>query len=202
MARNSTTAAPYAIRQDLWDTVQSYLPKALIRAAVICLALLGSVRCGDDPDRPPEVDLLAALPRAERRAGGNVDEAIRMDVVGIHGDARTALVMRAPARVTWPVRLPLHARFVSAVTLVPGTTGLPSGVTVRMGLADDRSYHDLGKVEVTGAWVPITVDLREFSEWKFSVFYQPLRRTWRLVLNADATPGGAVAWDVPRLTRS
>jgi hypothetical protein len=178
------------------------MPKSVICAVVLCASVLGAARCGDDRDRPAEVDLLALLPIAERRAGGNVDEAVRMDVVGIRGDARTALVMRAPARVIWPVRLPLHARFVSAVTLVPGSPGLQSGVTVRIGLSDERTYHEIGKAEVTGTWVPLTLDLREFSEWKFSIFHQPLRKTWRLVLNADATPGGAVAWDVPRLTKS
>ncbi len=158
--------------------------------------------CSDDRSRPAEVDLLAHLPLAERRAGGNIDEAIRMDVVAVQGDARTALVMRAPARVTWPVTLPLHAQFRSALALVPDASVLPQGVSVRIGLSDGRTYREIGKAEAAGTWVPVALDLREYSEWKFSVFYQPLLKTWRLVLNADATPGGAVAWDLPRLTKS
>ncbi len=176
--------------------------KSPIRPLIVCLAALWVAACGDDRDRPAEVDLLALLPTAERRAGGDIDEVIRMDVVGIQGDARTSLVMRAPARVTWTVTLPLHARFLSAVALVPDASALPQGVTVRMGLSDGRTYREIGKAEATRPRGPGTLDLSEDSEWKFSLFYQPLRKTWRLVLNADATPGGAVAWDVPRLTKS
>jgi len=184
------------------------VPKSPIRLLIVCLAACWAAACGVDRDRPAEIDLLARLTTAERRAGGNIDEAVRLDVVGIRGDARTALVMRAPARVTWPVKLPLHARFLSALALVPAAQGLPRGVTVRVGLSDGRTYREIGKAEATGTWVPVTLDLREYSEWKFSVFYQPLRKTWQLVLNADATPGGPggpggkVAWDLPRLTRS
>lgn len=176
--------------------------KSPILVLIVCLAALGVAACGDDRDRPAEVDLLAQLSSADRRAGGNVDQAVRMDVVAVQGDARTALIMRAPARVTWPVTLPLHARFFSALALVPDAPGLPQGVTVRVGLSDGRMYQEIGKVEATGSWAPIFLDLGEYSEWKFSVFYQPLHKTWRLVLNADATPGGTVAWDRPRLTKS
>lgn len=176
--------------------------KSPIRVLIVCLAAIWVAACGDDRDRPAEIDLLAQLFTAERRASGNVDEAVRMDVVGIRGDARTSLVMRAPARVTWPVTLPLHARFLSALALVPDASALPQGVSVRIGLSDGRTYREMGKAEATGTWAPVTLDLREHSEWKFSVFYQPLRKSWRLVLNADATPGGAVAWDLPRLTKS
>lgn len=187
------------------------VPKSPIRALIVCLGAFWAAACGGDRDRPAEVNLLAELPTAERRAGGNIDEAVRMDVVAVQGDARTSLVMRAPARVTWPVTLPFHARFLSALALVPDTSALPRGVSVRIGLSDGRTYREVGKAEATGTWVPVTLDLREYSEWKFSVFYQPLRKTWRLVLNADAIPGGPggsggpggrVAWDLPRLTRS
>jgi hypothetical protein len=179
------------------QSVSKGLPRILL-LALLC----GVTACGAERDRPAEVDLLAGLPTAQRRAAGNIDEAIRADVVGVGGDARTALVMRSPARVTWPVQLPMHATLVSALALVPDPGGAPAGVTVRIGLSDGRRYLEIGKAEVTGTWVPLTLDLREYSEWKFSVFYQPLRKTWQLILNADATPGGAVAWDVPRLTKS
>lgn len=184
------------------------VPKSPIRLLIVCLAALWVAACGDDRDRPAEVDLLARLSTAERRAGSDINEAVRLDVVGIPGDARTALVMRAPARVTWPVTLPLHARFLSAVALVPDASALPQGVPVRIGLSDGRTYREIGKAEATGTWVPVELDLREYSEWKFSLFYQPLRKSWWLVLNADATPGGLgspggkVAWHRPRLTKS
>jgi hypothetical protein len=158
--------------------------------------------CRDARDRPPEIDLLSVLPTAQRRAQGNVDEAVRVDVAGVAGDTRTALVLRAPARVTWPVVLPFHARLASSALLLPGPSGAAQGVTLRVGLSDQRKYTELAQVEVTGSWMPITLDLRDYSEWKFSLFDQPLRKRWHLIVNADATPGGTVALDRPRLTKS
>lgn len=175
--------------------------KSLIRVVIVCYAL-AAMACRAGRDRVPEIDLLDALPAAERRAADSVDEAVRMDVVGVEGDVRTALVMRAPARVTWDVKLPLHARLSTAIILVSGMPGTSGGVTVRIGLSDRRVYKEIGRAEATGAWVPVMLDLREYSEWKFSLFDQPLRKSWQLVLNADATPGGTVALAQPRLTRS
>ena len=145
---------------------------------------------------------MSEFPNAQRRAPGNVDDAVRVDVAGIAGDTRVALVLRAPARVTWPVVLPLHARLISTALLLPVPHGAAQGVTVRIGLSDQRKYTELARVEVTGSWMPLVVDLRHFSKWKFSLFDQPLRRHWHLIVNADATPGGTVALDRPRLTKS
>ncbi len=167
----------------------------------LAVTVLLVAACDAGPDRPTEVDLLAGLSGAERRGAGP-GEAIRADVVGIDGDVRAALVMRAPARVTWTLRLPLHASLTTAVVLIPDTEpAAPEGVTVRIGLSDGRNYQEVREIEPTGVWQPLTLDLREYSEWKFSVFYQPLRRTWQLVFNADATPGGTVAWARPVVAR-
>lgn len=174
-----------------------------VRASLaVCAVVFAGTSCRDARDRPPEIDLLSLLPTAQRRAQENVDEAVRVDVAGVAGDIRAALVLRAPARVTWPVMLPFHAQLTSTTLLMPGPLGVAQGVTLRIGLSDQRTYTELARVEVTGSWMPITLDLRHYSEWKFSLFHQPLRKPWHLIVNADATPGGTVALDRPRLTKS
>lgn len=175
---------------------------AAIRSAIVGVFALTVTACDGGRDRPAEIDLLSELPKSERRAPVNPDEAVRAGVVGVEGDMRTALVLRSPARVTWTVWLPLHARLTSAALLVAGPPGEPQGVTVRIGLSDRRRYTELTQVNATGKWMPLTLDLRKYSEWKFSLFDQPLRNRWQLIVNVDATPGGTAALDRPRLTRS
>lgn len=150
--------------------------------------------CGVTSDRPAEVDLLSLLPSADRRAAGAVATAVRADVFAAGGDSRMALVMEAPSRVTWRVRLPFHARLRSAVA---GTGRL------RVGASNGRSYQEIGLVDASGPWTPIDLDLRTLSEVKWSLFYQPLRMDWQLIVNADATsPGAVIAIDRPTLTKS
>lgn len=150
--------------------------------------------CGPVADRPAAVDLLTLLPSAERRAAGNLSEAVRADVFAVDGDARMALVLHPPARVTWTVRLPAHARLTFAVA---------GRGRVRVGLAAGRTYQEAGQVTATGPWEPVAIDLRDFSEVKWSLFYQPLRIDWRLIINADATDGAtSVALERPVITKS
>ncbi len=105
-----------------------------------------------------------------------------------------ALVMEAPARVTWRVQLPLHARL---------RTALAGSGRLRVGVSNGRSYHELGRFDSSGPWTPVEVDLRALSEVKWSVFYQPLRSNWQLIFNADVTsPGAVIAVDRPTLTKS
>lgn len=170
----------------------------VVPSAVIAAVML-STACVEPAGRPQEVDLLAMLPSAEVRAGSDVQTAVRPGVVTMGGDSRTALVLRVPARVTWPTDLPRHAALRTAVAVLPDG---PQDVTIRVGLSDDRVYEDVARFGAGPDWQSQVVDLREFSEWKFSLFYQPLRKTWRLVINAEGTPGGQVALDRPVLTKS
>jgi hypothetical protein len=157
-------------------------------------ALVSLSGCGLTTDRPAAVDLLSALPSADRRAAGELTTAVRADVFVAGGDGRMALVMDAPARVIWRVQFPLHARLRSAVA--------GSG-RLRVGASNGRSYQDIGQVDASGAWTPIDWDLRALSEVKWSLFYQPLRMDWQLIFNADATvPGAVIAVDRPTLTKS
>ncbi len=146
---------------------------------------------------PPSIDLVTALPTAERRALAAPETAIHATVASRDGIKQPALVIEAPARVIFPVNMPARARFRTAVSLqsAPGTS-----VTVRMGIADARSYAELMRLNVEtrapGAdpWTSIDIDLGEYSGWQWSLFYHPSHITWKLVLNADATPGGSVIW--------
>lgn len=150
--------------------------------------------CDLTKDRPAEVDLLALLGEAQKRAAGDVSTAVRADVFVAAGDGRMALVMHAPARVTWNVRFPLHARLLGAVA---------GGGRLRIGASNGRTFHEVGRVDASSTWTIIDMDLRELSEVKWSIFHQPLRRDWQLIFNADATiPGAVIAVDRPRLTKS
>lgn len=146
-------------------------------------------------ESPAVVDLLAELGRAERRAGGDVATAITQDVVTVAADARPALVAHAPARITWTTRLPEGAALETALVQLPGT----SGATVRIGLAADRAFDEVLNVEPGPTWSPQVIDLRRFSELKFSLFYQPRLIEWRLVVNVGGPPGAAVALARPVL---
>ncbi len=160
-----------------------------LMAAVVVLT-----GCGWTADRPAEVDLLSMLPTAERRAGGEVSTAIRADVFVAGGDGRMALVMEAPARVTWSVRLPVHAQFQTAVA---------GSARLRLGASNGRTYQEVAQIDVTAGWKPVTIDLRGLSEVQWSLFYQPLRMDWQLIINADVTAAGnTIALDRPRLTKS
>jgi hypothetical protein len=151
---------------------------------------------------PPSIDLVAALPTAERRALGPADAAIRATMVARDQVDQPALVTDAPARVIFPVKMPARARFRAAVSLQSPAS---PAVTIRMGIADDRRYDELLRVNVepaapgTDGWTPIDVDLGAYSGWQWSLFYRPSRITWRLVLNADATPGGSIVWLRPTI---
>ena len=172
--------------------------------AVLCAAAaVLAAACSGSP-APARIDLLAELPRAEKRAI-KPEIAIRTALVGPAGDPRLSLVTDTPARITWTLRLPSHAHLQTALRLVPDANGkIGDGIAARIGISDNRSYQGLLRVVIdkaaTSGWQPVDVDLTEYSGWKFSLFYQPSRRDWRLVFGADAAPGGTIAWAQPLIT--
>jgi hypothetical protein len=175
------------------------LCRVVLPALVACLAA-----CGAPPDHTSlPIDLLGRLGTAERRAPGDPNEQIRADFVRVDGELRPALVMAAPARVTFSISLAEAAVFDTRVAVRPTENGGgPTGVTVRVGVSDDRHYNQLlGLPVTTPAWRDVHVDLGEYSGWKFSLFYHPAGRVWRFILNADATPGGVAIWVEPRVNR-
>jgi hypothetical protein len=169
-------------------------------AAAMALALMGGGGCRPSAGATPAVDLLAELPRAERRAARAPDQSVRLDFVQSPSGSAPALLMEAPARVIYPVRLPRKARFASDVRLMPGG----SAVTLRLGLSDDRRYHEVLRLPLDATTAaqparPVAVDLARFSGRQWSLFYRPARRNWKLILNVDATPQGTAAWMHPRV---
>ena len=101
--------------------------------------------------------------------------------------------MPAPSRVTWPVQLTERAELTAHVAMVGATTD--QGVTIRIGISDNRSYDELSRIRLGTDWRPIHIDLSAFSGWRFSLFYHPNKKIWNLIVNADATPGGTAAWE-------
>jgi hypothetical protein len=121
--------------------------------------------------------------------------------VTVGGSARPALIMVAPARVTWPVRLPAQQAVLhTAVALLPSGDA-DAGVVVSVGISNNRFFDDLIRVPLkpaapgaAAAWRPLDIDLSAYTGWRFSLFNQPYRTTWKLILNAGALPRGTVAW--------
>jgi hypothetical protein len=163
--------------------------------------------CGPAARDTGPIRLIALLPGAERRAAGSVDDAIRVEDAGAGPDRQPSVVMRAPARTIWSVRLPHHVWLRTAVALVPDAAGqLGPGVSVRVGIADSRSYEQLLALRVsppaagTPFWQPVNIDLGAYSGWQWSLFYRPWTTLWRINFSVDASPGaGVVAWRDPTL---
>lgn len=173
--------------------------RLFIRVSALLIAAMALQACGAPAGVPESVDLLAELPAAEKRAGSDVQTAIREADVSDGVDTRRALRLTVPARVTWRVDLPIHAVLQTAAMHLPD--GSP-GAWMRVGIADDRTYEDMTRVEPGRRWQPMAVDLRRFSEWKFSLFYQPRWQSWKIVVNAEGAAGTVIALASPVLTRS
>ncbi len=126
---------------------------------------------------------------------------VRRAVLDLNGTSTPAILMTSPSRVTWAVRLPERAELHATAAIVPDTDpARAAGVTVRIGVSDDRTYDELARVTLLppapgsrAAWHPVVIDLTPYSGRKWSLFYRPSRVTWQVIVNADATPGGTVA---------
>jgi len=159
------------------------------------------IACSRSANAP--IDLVYELRHAERRAAKPIDEAVRTDTITVSGGIEPVVITEPPARVIYRVRMPSRSSFHARVALMPGAAGQPRGASIRIGLSDDRFYDELVRIPLTPAtgeipqWQPVDVDLGAYSGWQWSIFYRPSQITWKLILNADATPGGTVAWAAP-----
>jgi hypothetical protein len=167
------------------------------------LVLLSIVSgCARDPTQLVAVNLIDRLSAADRRPSEQA-----FDVVGHQADGRELAAIRAvvPSRLTIPMVMPRRAVFRAEVALT-GTPPVP--VRFRIGVSDDRIYESLAEVtiqpEAGAAWTSVSADLSAYAGRKWSVFYQPDGRTWRLVLAADAAAGqpGVAIWGRPRIEAS
>ena len=174
------------------------------RNRTVLVAALVAAACGS-ANRPTVafVDLVEALPTAERRAA-LPDVAIRVDIVGPAGDIRPSITTAAPARIIWTTHLPSRARLETAVVLVDdGHGAIAASGTARIGISDDRRYVELARIPLEGAaqprsWRTVSIDLGGYSGWQWSLFYRPWERTWRIVFNADG-PSAHIAWAQPMI---
>ena len=164
---------------------------ARICAAPLCILLL-TAACRSPSSAPAIriVDLIGDSNRAEKRP----PEAFTLsDRGGIR-----AIVGPAPGRIIWTLPIPRRAVF-RAMTTVDGS----AAARFRVGVSDDRIYEGLASVQSNpgSGWTPVEADLSAYAGWKWSLFYRPERRSWRLVLSADAvngTPATAI-WGNPEI---
>ncbi len=156
---------------------------------------LGTACGAGEPSSPR--DLLREVASARVQPAPTV-EVVRQAEVTVDGASTPALILTSPARLTWSIRFPERMQLDASVVLAPDPMRVPAaGVTVRIGVSDDRGYDELLRLPIgpdSGGWQPIKVDLSAYSGWKWSLFYRPSRITWNLIVNADATPGGSIAW--------
>jgi hypothetical protein len=144
------------------------------------------------------IDLLRELPRAALAPAGEAAERIRVTLVDGPDGARPALVMHPTSRVIWQVQMAERAELRTTLARLPG--GEPAAtVSVRIGVSDERIYEDYFREALDppageqADWRPLVIDLAYYSGPKWSLFYQPSRRLWSLVLNVQGDGQAAVA---------
>jgi hypothetical protein len=170
---------------------------AIARHAALTLLpaalLAGGCRSRPSSSPIPVVDLIKEYEHADRRPAGGY--AIGDHVVA--GAAIPAILGPAPGRLTWVMPLPRHGMFRARIA----ASAAP--VRIRVGISDARIYEQLTEIDVAPdkAWSDVSVDLSAYAGWKFSLFYRPERRAWRLNLSADAVTGipAKVAWGRPEI---
>ena len=156
---------------------------------VVALAGLALLGC-DAPraDRIAVTDLMRQSQSAEKRPLGGTFELLEHEC---GTESHPSLAVPAASRVIWSLKLPDRAVLATEVAL-EGSPG--ASATFRVGISDDRVYEQLGARAVSAdacghGWTPIEIDLGPYSGWKFSLFYQPRNRTWRLVLGTTPESG-------------
>src|SRR4051794_23432110 len=132
------------------------------RIGVAFAGILLLSNCARPTLTPAPIDLLERLPQAERHAyGHDAEAAIRPDAAAVGGGARPAIVASARARIIYAVRLPRRASFATSVALLPAS-GEAVGVSLRLGLSDQRHYDQLLNLTIdpgSAGWTPVHVDL-------------------------------------------
>lgn len=173
------------------------------RAGLAGLAIAISISACERPrgEQVRVIDLMERLSAAETRPAGGSFE-IREMTCG--GSTRPSLAVPPSSRAIWTTLLPSRA-VLSAGLAVEGPPG--SAVLFRVGVSDDRVYEELASVTVRAddcetAWTPVSIDLGGHSGLKFSLFYQPNRRTWRIVLATNIEEGAVVRayWAQPGIS--
>jgi hypothetical protein len=172
----------------------------------LSLACLTNYACG--PQATPTfetLDLLRALPRAERRGLAPVGEPAEATIDGFGTDVRPSIAVGVPSRIIWRgLRFPKRSLVRTSVGARRGAAS--TDILFRIGISDDRVYEELARHVVkadTPGWTDVRVDLSRYAGWQWSLFYHPDRRCWNLIFNVSASHGTAPAveglWAQPAL---
>jgi hypothetical protein len=140
------------------------------------------------------VDFIKTFASAEKRPAA----AYSLTDHSIQGVNHPSIAAPAPGRIIWELRLPRRGVFHAAVA-IEGTVP----VRFRVGVSDDRIYEGLASTTVSSpaAWTDLQADLSAYAGWKWSLFYRPETRAWRVVLSTDAIGGpGRAIWGVPSIS--
>jgi hypothetical protein len=162
-------------------------------AGLLLLGLPSSAACGRRHDAQSTqiraVDLIFHFKDAVYRPERGTFE-IREHTFG--GRSRASLIVPSGSRVSWTLFVPHRAR-LTVHAGVPDANG-PAIAAVRLGVSDDRRYDTLIEQRVTSAeaangWIPISADLSPYAGRKFSLFYRPDRRKWRIIIGTHVIAG-------------
>ena len=134
------------------------------------------------------VDLIGKFRLAEARPAG---AAFGPAQHTLGGRVRATLEVPVPSRIIWTIPVPRRGRLVLTPALA--SSPLPSVVRFRAGVSDNRIYEGLAETTLRAADDGIgtrwEIDLSDYAGLKWSLFYQPDRLAWRLVLNTELLEG-------------
>jgi hypothetical protein len=131
------------------------------------------------------MDFVTLFERAELRPDRSTFQVAQHTLGGV---TRATIAAPVPSRAIWVTALPRRA----SLSIFLGVPSSPAGCSARLrfGVSDDRIYEALAsETPQPGTWSPIRVDLSRYAGRKFSIFYQPEGRVWRLVFSADQVAG-------------
>lgn len=167
-------------------------------AVLIVLLALAAPACRPPagPEAVSVVDFIKEFRHADGRPAGSFAIADHL----VAGTPMPAIVGPAPSRIIWVLPIPRSSTFRARIA------ASRAPVRVRVGVSDARIYEQLAEVTVQpgAGWVPLEADLSAYAGWKFSLFYRPDSRQWRLNLSVDAPEGrpGEVALGSPQIVAS
>jgi hypothetical protein len=159
------------------------------RLTAAALVLSGAACVPSSPATPMPIDLLRELPRAAVAPAARPN-LVSVQVIDRDGAQHPALVMHPTSRVIWQIQMTEPAELRADIARLPGGDA-GAELSVRIGMSDERIYEDHFRERLPHpagealAWRPLVLDLSLYSGWKWSLFYQPSRRTWSLVLNVQ-----------------
>lgn len=145
------------------------------------------------------IDLLTKVSVAEKRP---VRGEFLVEEHTFGGQRQASLVAPSDSRVTWQMALPRNATLHTSVAVAGADDA--AAVTFMVAVSDGRVFEPLTERTVTPAesargWVPLSADMSLYAGRKFSLFYQPDGRQWRVILRVNRAAGSAdrAFWGLP-----